>query len=211
MDNSYSTPLYQNAIGMGIDITVHSASKYLGGHSDIVAGVLCSSEKKCRHIFEGEFMTLGGIISPNDAFLMLRGLRTLPIRLERVTHNTLVITDFLAQHERVEKLNYPFHKDFPQYELAKKQMKGAGGLFSIQIKADNISQVETFCNHLKRFLLACSWGGHESLVFPTCVLYTSENYGNTELPWNLVRFYIGLEDPKVLIDDLQAAFDAAFQ
>ncbi|MGB1204969.1 MAG: trans-sulfuration enzyme family protein [Chitinophagales bacterium] len=211
MDNSYATPLYQSAIAMGIDITVHSASKYLNGHSDIVAGALCSSEKICRHIFEGEFMTLGGIISPNDAFLMLRGLRTLPIRLERVTHNTLIVTDFLAQHEKVEKLNYPFHKDFPQYELAKKQMKGAGGLFSMQIKAENIVQVEAFCNHLKRFLLACSWGGHESLIFPICVLHTSENYSNVDLPWNLVRFYIGLEDPKALIDDLQKALDFAFK
>lgn len=207
MDNSYATPLYQSPIAMGVDLTVHSASKYLSGHSDVVAGVLCGSHEMIRHIFESEYMTLGGNISPNDAWLMMRGLRTLPIRLERVAQTTTQVVNFLAQHPKVEKVYYPFHPSFPQYELAKRQMKKAGGLFSFELKAESIADVDRFCDALNRFLLACSWGGHESLIFPMSVLHTSENYNTSPLPWNLVRMYVGLEDAEVLIKDLEQALE----
>ncbi len=208
MDNSYATPLYQQPIKMGVDIVCHSASKYLNGHSDIVAGALVASKEMTRKIFEGEFMTLGGIISPNDAWLMLRGLRTLPIRMEAVSRHTMEVVNFLHEHPKVEKVLYPFHPSFPQYELAKAQMKGSGGLFSAYFKAQDMSSMQAFCDRLERFLLACSWGGHESLIFPTCVLHQSENYRTTEMPWNFARFYVGLEDPKVLISDLSNALGA---
>ncbi len=206
IDNSYATPLQQSPIAMGVDITTHSASKYLAGHSDVVAGVMCSSYKITRQIFESEMMTLGSVISPNDAWLLIRGLRTLPIRLERINNTVSTVVKYLYEHPQVGKIHYPFLKSFPQYDLAIKQMTGTGGLFSIELNANNIEEVEVFCNSLNRFLLACSWGGHESLVFPICVLYTSENYGNTELPWNLIRLYVGLEDADVLINDLDQAF-----
>jgi len=207
IDNSYATPLYQTPIEMGIDIVTHSASKYLGGHSDIVAGVLCSNSRIIQKIFESEFMTLGGIISPNDAWLMIRGLRTLPLRLKRVSETTSEVVQFLEQQSWIKKVYYPFSASHPQYDLAKKQMSGCGGLFSVEVNSESIDQVEKFCDALNYFILACSWGGHESLVFPMSVLYTSENYGQiqNQIPWNLIRFYIGLEDADILIRDLTEA------
>ena len=206
--NSYASPIFQNPISFGIDMVVHSASKYIGGHSDVVAGVICGKAQTIRKIFENEFMTLGSIISPNDAWLLLRGLRTLPIRMERVENTTQQVVAFLAQHPLVESINYPFYQQSAQYKLAKQQMRGAGGLLSFTIKADSLAQMETFCNNLQYFLLACSWGGYESLAFPICCLYESENYGRTNLPYNFVRLYIGLEDPEPLIEDLSNALNA---
>ena len=206
LDNSYSSPLFQNPIEMGVDMVTHSATKYMCGHSDVVAGVVCGSHAHMRQIFGSEYMTLGAAISPNDAWLMMRGLRTLPIRMQYIAESTQKIVAWLEAHPQVEQVNYPFSARFPQYELAKKQMKNASGLFSLQLKVDSIEQIERFCDHLQHFLLACSWGGHESLVFPICVLYTSENYGSSTLPWNLIRLNIGLEETEVLIKDLERAF-----
>ena len=208
IDNSYSSPLNQQPAKMGIDMVVHSASKYLNGHSDIVAGVLCCSRNQYEKIFAGEFMTLGGIISPHDAWLMLRGLRTLPIRMQRVAETTPKIIEFLESHPRVEKIYYPYSPSFPQYELAKKQMKRPAGQFSMLLKANSVEEVDRFCDKLNYFLLACSWGGYESLVFPTSALINSDNYGETPLKWNTIRFYVGLEDPEVLIEDLRQALDS---
>jgi cystathionine beta-lyase len=207
IDNSYATPLNQQPLKMGIDMVAHSASKYLNGHSDIVAGVLCCSAEKYRQIFEGEYMTLGGVISPHDAWLMLRGLRTLPIRMQRVAETTPKVVAFLEQHPQVEKVNYPYSPSFPQYELAQKQMKAPAGQFSMQLKAETLEDIDRFCNRLKYFLLACSWGGYESLIFPTSALLSSQNYSGSPLPWNLIRFYVGLEEADVLIEDLRQAME----
>jgi cystathionine beta-lyase/cystathionine gamma-synthase len=206
IDNSYATPLHQQPITAGIDITVHSATKYLCGHSDAVAGILCGSKAMIDKIFANEFMTLGGIISPFNAWLLLRGLRTLPIRLKRVAKTTKKIIKFLDKHPKIEKIYYPHHKKNPQYKLAKKQMSAGGGLFSIILKAD-LQETEAFCNQLKRFLMGASWGGYESLFYPACAMYDSANYSKTTLPYNIIRFYIGLEEPKVLLDDLEQALN----
>jgi cystathionine beta-lyase/cystathionine gamma-synthase len=207
LDNSYSTPLNQQPITMGVDVVVHSASKYLSGHSDMVAGILCCSRKLAEEIFAGEFMTLGGVISPNEAWLMLRGLRTLQIRMNRVAESTAKVVAFLEQHPKIEEMIYPYSPSFPQYELARKQMRQGTGQFSIKLKAPDLAACERFSDSLTRFLLACSWGGHESLQFPICTLYKSQNYSETPLPWNFVRLYVGLEDPEVLIADLDQALD----
>ena len=204
-DNSYSTPIFQNPIELGIDMVAHSASKYLGGHSDLVAGVLCGSKDRMAGIMDSEYMTLGGIIGPQDAWLMIRGLRTLRLRVERSASTTKKVVAFLEGHPKVEKVNYPFLESNPQYELARKQMKDCGGMFSIVLKTDDLDAIEKFCDGLKRFLLACSWGGHESLLFPICALYDSLNYQHKEVPWNLIRIYIGLEEPEELIADLEEA------
>ncbi len=208
IDNSYSTPLNQQPIAMGVDIIVHSGTKYLNGHSDVVMGVLCSTRSRCEQIFKSEYMTLGGAVSPHDAWLMLRGLRTLPLRMERVGTTARTLVDFLASHPRIEKIFYPFYPSSPQYRLALQQMKAAAGQFSVLLKADTIEEVERFCNHLKRFLIATSWGGYESLIYPVCASYGSVNPTQTTLPWNFIRFYIGLEDPEVLMNDLSDAFVA---
>ncbi|MEO0898279.1 MAG: PLP-dependent aspartate aminotransferase family protein [Bacteroidota bacterium] len=207
IDNSYATPLNQKPIELGFDMTMHSASKYFGGHSDIVAGVLCCSRKLAEHIFKGEFMTLGGIISPHDAWLMLRGLRTLPIRMDRVAESTPQIVSFLAGHPMVKEVFYPFSPHNPQLELAKKYLRKPTGQFSMALKVERMEEVDEFCNALQYFMLACSWGGHESLIFPMSVLYSSANYNETTLPWNLIRFYVGLEDPQTLIMDLAKALE----
>ncbi len=204
-DNSYATPLNQKPIELGVDMVAHSASKYLNGHSDVVAGVLCASADRIRKIFEGEFMTLGGIISPHDAWLVIRGLRSLPLRVERVSKTTAEVVTFLEKHPRVSRVYYPMSPSHPQYELARRSFRSGGGLFSIDLVADDVAGVERFCDALERFLMTCSWGGYESLVFPICSLSSSENYAAKDLPFNLVRIYIGFEEPEVLIADLDQA------
>ena len=206
-DNSYASPIYQNPIALGIDIVVHSGTKYINGHSDVVVGIICSNEVMIRKIFNSEFMTFGGIISPSDAALVIRGLRTLPIRLKKSHESTVQIVEWLEKHPKVEKVLYPFSPSFPQYELARKQMRGAGGLFTVYFKMDRIEQAEQFFHDLKYFLLAVSWGGHESLVLPGCGFYNVPGMEDSVHPWNLYRFYIGLEEPEFLIADLEQALN----
>ena len=200
VDNSYSSFLNQKPIKLGADIVIYSASKYIGGHSDVVAGIICSSKKMIEQIFYNKYMNFGNIISPNDSWLLIRGLRTLEMRLERVSKTALKVIEFLKNHEKVEKIIYPFDIDFPQYELAKKQMKSATGLFTVKFKFKDRKEAEIFSNSLKRFILAVSWGGYESLILPTCA------FPDTNIPFDLIRFYTGFEAPEVLIDDLKNAF-----
>src|SRR5690606_17001778 len=140
------------------------------------------------------FMTLGANISPHDAWLMLRGMRTLPVRIEKAHANAVKVADFLASYPKIEKLNYPFHPSHPQYELALKQMKAAGGLMSIRIETDDVAGVERFCDALHYVLLTSSWGGYEALAIPLCIFADKKENYQLELPWNLVRLYIGIED-----------------
>ena len=207
IDNSYASPLYQQPARLGIDVVVHSGTKYLSGHSDVVVGVLCGSKAMIRKIFASELMTLGAILSPSDAALVIRGLRTLPLRLERSFASAQKLVAHLKQHPWVEKVIYPWDTDFPQYSLAQQQMTGAGGLFSVQFKAKNIEEMETFFHRLQRFLLAVSWGGYESLALPFCAFHKVPGHEDSSIPWNLVRFYIGLEDPDWLWEDLAQAMN----
>lgn len=204
IDNSYATPLVQKPIDLGCDIVVHSATKYFSGHSDVVVGIIAGSHKKIDEIFHNEFMTIGSILSPNDAWLVIRGMRTMEIRMERIIKTTEKIVDFLSKHPLVDTIFYPFYEKFPQYDLAKKQMKSGTGLFSIKLKVDTLEQAEKFSNSLKRFLLAVSWGGYESLIMPSCVFYDPNK---NQIPYDLVRLSIGLEDSDVLIEDLKQAFE----
>ncbi len=208
IDNSYSSPYYQNPIDFGIDIVAHSGTKYINGHSDVVVGVVCSSKAMIQKIFHSELMNIGSILSPNDASLVIRGLRTLELRVKRSHESAMKIVAYLEKHPMVEQVYYPFSKNFPQYELATRQMRGAGGLFSIKLKVDSIELCEKFFHTLERFLLAVSWGGHESLVIPFCGFYNIPGQEDSSLPFNLFRFYIGLEDPDWLMEDLDKAFAA---
>lgn len=206
IDNSYASPLGQQPAKLGVDIVVHSASKYLGGHSDVVAGVVCSSKAIIQQIFDNEFMGLGGIAAPWTASLLLRSLRTLPIRFERSTQSAALVASYLHQHPKVKQLIYPGHPSHSQYALAQRQMGACGGLLSFLIDAEDVAAIERFADGLQRFLLACSWGGHESLVLPVCGLADTPEQLHPHLPWNLIRLYIGLEDAQVLIADLEQAF-----
>ncbi|MCK9617097.1 MAG: PLP-dependent aspartate aminotransferase family protein [Lentimicrobiaceae bacterium] len=203
IDNSYASPVNQQPLLMGIDIVVHSATKYIGGHSDTIGGLICSSRPMIEKIFNNEYLMLGGIASPFNAWLMLRGLRTLSLRMEKIADSALKIAEYLEQHPKIEKVYYPFLKSNPQYDIAKKQMKKGSGLISVLIKDKNIKSLEKFCNNLKYFNLAVSWGGFESLVFPALV--STERSKKPHLPQNLIRFSIGLEETDVLINDLENA------
>jgi cystathionine beta-lyase/cystathionine gamma-synthase len=205
-DNSYCTPLYQKPIEAGIDLVLQSATKYIGGHSDVIAGVLCGSKSMIERIFNSEYMNIGSGIQPFNAWLLIRGLRTLPIRLERITASTYTIVAYLKQHAKVEKVYFPFDKDFLQYELARKQMKNACGLFSFVLKAGSVEEIERFCETLKHFFMAVSWGGHESLIIPRCAGMKREAFDLNNQEHRMIRMYIGLEDAGYLINDLDTAF-----
>ncbi|MGB3181708.1 MAG: PLP-dependent aspartate aminotransferase family protein [Cyclobacteriaceae bacterium] len=207
MDNSYCTPLNFRPADMGVDIIMHSATKYIGGHSDAVAGLLCGSKAMCKKIFSGEFMTLGGILSPMNAWLLVRGLRTLHLRMERVSQTAAKVVDFLQKHDKVAEVYYPFLPSHPQYDLAMRQMKRGGGQFTIGLATDNEEKIRTFCESLTYFGMGCSWGGYESLIFPALTLHRSQNY-KTTLPANMIRFYTGLEEADDLVEDLRKALDA---
>lgn len=205
IDNSHCSPIFQRPIEMGIDIVVHSATKYINGHSDVVAGVICGKKEMIQKLFNSELMTIGAIISPHDANLIIRGLRTLPLRIKQSDESAAKIVDYLKNHPKVKKIYYAFLETSPQYALAKKQMSGNGGLFSIETTATTIEEAEAFFYALKRFTFAVSWGGHESLIFPTVSLYGIEGKTPPALPFSFARFYIGLEDADWLIEDLENA------
>jgi cystathionine beta-lyase/cystathionine gamma-synthase len=203
IDNSYCSPLYQKPYEMGIDLVAQSATKYISGHSDVVAGVVTGSKALIKKIFDAEFLNIGGNISPMNAWLLIRGLRTIHLRLERIFSTTKIIVDYLASHPKIERVIFPFHPSFPQYALAKKQMKDAGGLFSVVLKAKSVDEIETFCNSLKRFFMAVSWGGHESLVIPSIVGFPKDQFDANNPNHRIIRFYIGLEEPDYLLEDLK--------
>ena len=206
-DNSYCTPLYQKPITMGIDIALQSASKYISGHSDVVAGVLTGTTAMMKKIFDTEFCTAGTGISPFNAWLLIRGLRTLPIRLQKITTNTQKVLAFLKQHEKVEDIIFPFDENFLQYELAKKQMDGACGLLSFHLKVKKIDDIVIFCESLKHILMAVSWGGYESLIIPGCASVNENDYTIAQKSQRMLRLYIGQEEPEYIINDLQQALN----
>ncbi len=207
IDNSYSSPLYQNPAAFGIDIVLHSGTKYINGHSDVVVGVLCASREMVQKIFNSELMTIGAALGPHDAALVIRGLRTLPLRVQRSGESAQALIARLENHPKVERIWYPFHHSFPQRELAQRQMRGCGGLFSVQFRTDSMEKMEAFIHRLRRFLMAVSWGGHESLIIPTIGFYNIPGRPVPEAPWTFVRFYIGLEDADWLWEDLEQAME----
>jgi cystathionine beta-lyase/cystathionine gamma-synthase len=207
-DNSYCSPVFQKPILMGIDLVLQSATKYIGGHSDTIAGVLSGSRQMIERIFNSEYNTVGSGIQPFNAWLLIRGLRTLPARLERITRTTTEVIRFLKDHPRVEKLIFPLDPSFPQYELARTQMTGACGLITFILRTDNSQTIEIFCESLKHILMAVSWGGHESLILPKCAGMRPADFDAQNAEHRSLRLYVGLEDAGYLIADLSAALDA---
>jgi len=205
-DNSYCSPLYQRPIEYGIDMVLQSATKYIGGHSDVVAGVLCGSTKMMTKIFNSEYMNIGIGTTPFNAWLLIRGLRTIKIRLGKISDTTPKIVNYLKHHEKVESVIFPFDKDFPQYKLAKEQMQGACGLFSFIIKAQTIAEIERFCEGLQHILMAVSWGGYESLIIPGCASIKQDEFDTANIDHRIMRMYVGLEEPAYLIEDLERGF-----
>ncbi len=205
-DNSYCTPLYQQPIALGIDLSLQSATKYISGHSDTIAGVLSGSSKMIERIFKSEYNNIGSGIQPFNAWLLLRGLRTLPLRLEKIMATTQTIINYFKTNNKVEEVIFPFDDAFPQLELAHQQMSGACGLLTIVLKDIDLPGIEKFCHTLKHFKMAVSWGGHESLVIPRCVGIKISAFNNQLKEHRMLRFYIGLESAEYLINDLEGAF-----
>lgn len=208
IDNSYCSPLYQQPIAHGIDLVAQSATKYLGGHSDIVAGVLTGSRALLEKIFNHEYMNIGASMAPQSAWLLLRGLRTLPIRLEKSSATAEQVIYYLEQHPKIAQVLYPFSKNNKDLTMARKQMKKCGGLFSFILKNPTLEKIETFCDKLQHFLMAVSWGGYESLAFPACAGISKATFDPNNNRHVLIRLYIGLEDANYLIKDLEQALDA---
>ena len=206
IDNSYCTPLYQRPIDYGIDLCMQTATKYISGHSDTLGGVLSGSSAMIKKIFNSEYMNIGSGISPFNAWLLIRGLRTLPARLDRITASTKKVVDYLKHHPKVEMVIFPFDENFPQLELAKKQMSGACGLLTFIIKAETIDQIEKFCESLQHIFMAVSWGGHESLIIPKCSGIQPNEFDAGNKEHRMLRLYVGLEEPDYLVKDLEQAF-----
>jgi len=152
-------------------------------------------------------MTFGAILSPHDAWLAIRGLRTLPIRMQRIAATTAEVLTFLEAHPRVRRTYSPHAAGNAQLGLSERQLRGASGLLTIELDVDNVAAVERFCDGLERFLMTVSWGGYESLAFPVCAVFPADAplHPPAGLPLSLVRLSIGLEDAAVLIADLERA------
>ena len=205
IDNSYCSPLYQQPIAMGIDLAMQTATKYISGHSDTLGGVLSGSHHMMKKIFDSEYLNVGSGIQPFNAWLLLRGLRTLRPRLERITSTTQQVLAYLKQHPAIDEVLFPMDPDFPQYDLAKRQMRGACGLITVVLKVATMKQIIAFCEGLKHMLMAVSWGGHESLAIPKCASIPAEQFDPKLREHRMVRLYVGLEDASYLIADLDQA------
>lgn len=202
IDNSYSTALLQRPLELGIDLSVYSGTKYFGGHSDVLAGAIVGRTELLRPISQQEHQLLGGIIGPFEAWLVARGLRTLPVRMREHQVNTAKVAEFLAGHSRVARIHYPGHPSHPQYELAMRQMKGASSLLSFELDTRDKEQVKRFVDAIHYFGLGASWGGYESLmILPSIGRKPAQDGPHT----TLVRIHVGLEDPADLIEDLDHA------
>jgi cystathionine beta-lyase/cystathionine gamma-synthase len=207
IDNSYCTPLYQRPIDMGIDLVMQTATKYIGGHSDTLGGVLSGTHAMMKKIFDSEYLNIGSGIQPFNAWLLIRGLRTLPARLDRISNTTKEVISYLKQHPKIASVIFPFDESFPQLQLAKQQMSGACGLFTFEMKTTKMQSIVRFCESLKHIMMAVSWGGHESLVIPKCAGIRPADFDPADPQHRLVRMYAGLEDPQYIIQDLDQALE----
>ena len=203
IDNTWGTPYFLQPLNLGFDMSIVAATKYYSGHSDVMGGSLAVNKKVFKHVYKYNKVT-GHRMSPDDAYLIIRGLRTLDVRLEKHQENTKKIVSWLSKHKKVEEIFYPHKQSLKRYRLWKKYYSGATGLLGLRIKSKNKNSVIKFANSLKLFGMGYSWGGFESLV----IYQEAQQIGKREFfllqkNEHLVRLHIGLEDPKDLINDLR--------
>lgn len=209
IDNTIATPYNQNPRDFGIDIVIHSGSKYLNGHGDVLLGAVCADEEILKQIAEREHYLRGNILGPFEAWLALRGLRTFALRMEYHNRVGLEIAAFLENHPKVARVYYPMLASHPQHALAARQMRGAGSLLALELK-DGPAKVNSFVNRLRHFRIAASWGGFESLVWYPLTGVRSpapEWLREHELSPSQVRLFIGLEDVEEIKEDLDQALN----
>jgi len=203
LDNSWSTPLFQKPITMGVDIVVHSCTKYLGGHSDLVAGAVIGSDEILEQIFYRAFLLNGAAVGPFDAWLATRGLRTLPVRMQQHESAGLQLAEYLQQHPRVARVFHPALSG--DQSLLKQQMTGSAGLFSFELQDAGFDEICKLLNAMNVFRLGISWGGFESLAISPNRGNNVESLRAAGIPEGLVRLSVGLGDPDILIADLEQA------
>ncbi len=205
VDNTFATPYLQQPLAVGADLVVHSTTKYLGGHSDVVGGAVIG--RSAQQLEQLKFLqnAVGAVPGPMDCFLTLRGIKTLPLRMERHSQNAAAVADFLAQHVRVEQVIYPFHPSHPQTELAQRQMRLGGGMVSFILKGDPDEAVRVV-ESTRLFSLAESLGGVESLIeLPARMTHMSVASSPLAVDPRLVRLSVGIENISDLISDLEQA------
>jgi cystathionine beta-lyase/cystathionine gamma-synthase len=202
IDNTYAAGVTQKPIALGIDYTMHTASKYFGGHSDVVAGAICCSRERMERLRADENQLLGATISPFNSWLILRGLRTLTLRLEQSRRTATALAQALRGHRGVAEVIYPGLPDFEQAELFGKQMTAAGGLVTVFPKVRERAELAPIFDRLRHFKLGVSWGGHESLAVPM-----SPHPKDWPAPRHCVRFYCGLETTEDLVADAVRALE----
>ena len=212
IDNSWATPIFQRPLELGVDLEVHSVSKYLAGHSDMVAGLVIGSEEHVREIAIEEGELLGGKMAPFEAWLLLRSLRTLPLRMKQHEANASVVANFLHEHPRVRQVRWPGLASHPQRELALRQMSGSSGLMSFEVDCDDIEPIKAFVDRLEVFQIGVSWGGHESLIYAPAISYLKElppeQFEALGISIGDMRISVGLEDAEDLVEDLDQALSA---
>lgn len=207
MDNTWATPIFQKPLTMGVDLVVHSLSKYVGGHGDLVGGAVAGSAELVRPIARNEYQLYGAAMSPHDAAKVVKGLRTLPIRMAAHQERGLRVAGWLAKHPRVRAVNHPGLPDHPDHELARRQLAGFSSLFSIELDTEDLATVAAFVDGLRRFRIGVSWGGFESLVNAPALTTEASVRATMGIPVGLVRLSVGLEEAEALIQDLDRALD----
>lgn len=210
LDSTFASPINQHPIDLGVDIVIHSATKYLGGHHDITAGFVCCNHQHFDNIWTYRKI-LGGVMDPMSAFLALRGIQTLEIRIHRQNENAMKIAVFLDQHEKIKAVNYPGLTSHPDYEIAVRQMLGFGGMLSFEVNGD-FNKTKHFMDELKVIKLATSLGGVTSLanqpITNTHAALSPENRAKAGISESLVRLSVGIEQVDLLIHDLKQALEA---
>jgi cystathionine beta-lyase/cystathionine gamma-synthase len=206
MDNSWSTPLFQKPLEQGVDLVVHAATKYMGGHSDVIAGAIVGSDELLERIFFDAYLLLGGALGPVDAWLVNRGLRTLPTRMLQHHADGLKIARYLDNHPKVRRVFHPALAEEP--ELLRNQLRGFAGLFSCELDTESYPEVAAFIDRLKLFGVGVSWGGVESLALSPNHGTNADALAAQRIPPGTVRLSVGLEGAEALILDLDQSFEA---
>jgi len=214
VDNTFMTPYFQRPLMLGADIVMHSATKYMNGHSDVVMGLLICERKDLYDRLYFLQMATGPVPSPFDCYLCNRGLKTLALRMEQHQKNAIIVNDFLEKSDDIEKVKYAGSVNHPQYEIMRKQCTGASGMIALWVKGD-LERSSKFLSHLKVFTLAESLGGYESLAeHPALMTHASvppEMRKVLGIDDNFIRISVGLEDPEDLVADLKQALEKSLE